>query len=170
MVPVCLLWMWQSGAHSLYVPTPTVSYSYPSSTPVIPTAHYQTYRKYETPHANVRKYDTKENTAEAVIYPHVPLVPNYYPHYTAPHLYHKAARYEPTYHYSPPTYYAHSSYPAYSVHHAPVYTAPSYQHVPHYVDPHVKPAPYHVPATVPYSDATSVSHISFEGLGTSYSW
>lgn len=167
------------------VPTATPTYSYPSAVPAVASQSqsvirsldgnsvYSTYSKaVDTPHSSVRKYDSRVNN-DAVVYAHVPAVS-----YAAP-VYHKPTYVSsPYYHYPSPSYYpAHPTYPSYSSYSAPVYSAPApaavyhptVYHSPSYYQS-VKAAPaVHAPAAH-YSDAASVSHLSFEGLGAHYEW
>lgn len=173
--------LWISQALAVYAPTPVSTYNYPSTTPAV-ASHYQSIvrsldgnpiissygKAIETPHSNVRKYDSRI-TNDALLYSHVPTVSAY-----PAALYHKPATYvSPVYHYPSPAYYPHASYsPSYTqtpVYHASVYPTTSYHSPAQYFNPYVKSVPVH-PHTVPYSDATAVSHISFEGLGTNYAW
>lgn len=166
-----------SVAHAVYIqPTVAPAYSYPTGVPAV-ASHSQSvlrsldgnsvissYSKaVDTPHSSVRKYDSRVNN-DAVIYAHVPTIPYHAPVYHKPTYYSNPA----VYHYPAPSYYSH--YPSYS---APTYTPPaSLYHQTVYPAPsYVKPvaAPVHAPA-VHYSDASAVSHLSFEGLGAHYTW
>ncbi|XP_065217878.1 cuticle protein LPCP-23-like [Planococcus citri] len=181
-------------SYAAYVPLPasvTPTYNYPTAVPAVASQSQSVIRSLDgnsvissyskavdTPHSSVRKYDSRINN-DAVVYTHVPAVS-----YAAP-VYHKPTYVSsPYYHYTAPSY-SHSAYPAsYS---APVYTAaPAAVYHHHPTVYHAAPAPsyYHAPAPVKavpvptvhapvahqYSDASSVSHLTFEGFGAHYGW
>lgn len=172
-----------SAARALYV-TPTIpppTYGYPTVPSV--GSHSQSvirsldgnsvissYSKaVDTPHSSVRKYDSRVNN-DAIVYAHLPppVVP-----YTAPAIYSKPAAYvnNPFYHYPAPSYYHPYPAPVYSapasVYHpsTALYHAPS----PYYHPTAIKPVAIHAPHTH-YSDAATVSHLTFDGLGAHYTW
>ncbi|KAK7571824.1 hypothetical protein V9T40_014296 [Parthenolecanium corni] len=177
--------LWIAFAYGVYAPS-TIAPYIASPTPAI-ASHYQsvvrsldgnsvisTYGKaVETPHSSVRKYDSRISN-DALFYSHYPAV-SAYPHYpVAPTLYPKPAPYltiKPTHLYSAPTYVAHhSSYPSAYLHPSPIYPASPYPPPAQYaINPYLKHLPGH-DGVLPYSDATHVSHISFEGLGANYAW